>query len=1760
MNRFLLMICFLLCSSFAFAQETNVFPLVSFGNVQNWQAGTDDYRLIIPPLQSTQRVRIEVRSPNMNLADPIARGDFNWYVGDERYDQKIWKTQFIIRTPQQKTLLTQNYGADSRNRWERFWHAPLSAGTYPLEVKSTGNGKNAFVVALQYAKLESSQMTANAFGNLGLERTVAQLNVTAAMIGHGLEIGNYDADGNELEFYLQLPNGQRQRLNSSASRAWALNEILVTKALLGTWTVRAKIASLKQRSNAFTMRFREVARQTVKPFFATVFVTLPTTPPLLTTPRLILGRTNSNIVVPPLPPIGNPPTTPTKPPANSNGIPPTPPTNPNNPTTPTTPTNPTNPTPSNPNNPTNPVNPTPDPNLKADLEIIQVAEPNPVQPNEPFVLTATINNNGANTSSNAVYRVTLPTGLETTSQSSSQGNCTLEQRVLTCQLGTIENGASVTVLVALRSSTASTYDLVGVVSSATNDPNPSNNTDRLTVAVQRAVKPAELRLTRTSIQATPALPGEVVTVPLLLENIGEQPTDYELTESTNPLLEVQKALPSTGRLEIGERRQLEYRATVTAGLPDTATLTATASAPDLRTVTAQTAFTRVNAGLRLRLASTVTPRPGTSIPLEIVVSNPLNRPITLNLTFNASDLNFEPLEPTITLAANETRVIPVAARADIAGDFPISASLSLNTTAVAPDATLSIPVRELPARVRRSEVSLRFTLENIPANAEVIIVDRIPDDATLETDSSRLDTKPLANPLESADYLFWEVGQLRGKHEIVYVLNHTQPLNLPENRAGIIIRLPSQGNRPAQYRVIQGDPAILEAYQRQAQAATTPLPASRLRVGALIVNPASGTVIRNRDQINVLVDLPLKAEQIEFRMNGVLVPKEQAGSTTYDEGTNRLTIEYIAVRLRPGKNELTLRAFDPETKAFVADSSDVFLAGEATKLLIEAVGDLTSDPQDRPTLRLRVLDGNNLTTGDGVLDWFSDPLPLLPDAVPNIAGYQVRYINGVAEIPLSSIQDRTVVRAEARLGDLITKVEFAVVSSQRPWIAIGNAYIAAEITDPFSIGAGLQGFARGSIGNGFLLTIGINLRAAFAPVFEFSGTLEPIANPFERFPLLGDAALRGQDVNSSDPFYIRLERGPSFAMYGSYQAGFVGRLSAYNSRQQGLQLLWRDPVLTLTAFASYQPRATLTNTNASQPFGAPGDGTSLYRLPQAVQSGSERIRIVTRDRDNSGLILAQRELVRLIDYSIDPISGIIFLTKPLSTFDNNNNPQFLLVEYAPATGTAPLEYRFGTQAQVLLGNWRVSGTALAFNPNSSPLVALGLNYTSETLRLESELAYSSDWALSVGGRYKNEAIEALLEYQALGIGYVAVNPSQPASSLRVGLTATPIPDLRLQSTFSTSRSFVTFDTRTDLGAGATQRLGAFSIGLGIVWRWQNTNPNSLGYLLTSGAVNVGRVKFSLEARTPLTSDTPFQIAGAIEYAITDNLKLEIRDTYSFNGNNDGAIALRGTFGTTNVSAAYDLPANSGDAGRARLGIETSIPLSPALTANIGAELNSVIGSSPTISLNTALRLETEDINGTAAAQFAIGVNGLKQVYRLGFILQPKNSQLVISPNLETTFAANGDGLRFSIAGAYRPANLSILTQNQIRTGVYAPNGNEALGEIQSTYSPTERFTIRGGIAYKYASNLFTAQINIATRYWIQDNLGIGAQAIWQFQPNVSSRIAIGLEGTWRITNELGLTIGTNLIGFDSSLGNFSVRPGLYIRLEFLFNEQTFGAK
>ena len=113
----------------------------------------------------------------------------------------------------------------------------------------------------------------------------------------------------------------------------------------------------------------------------------------------------------------------------------------------------------------------------ADLGITKTASAPRINPGLDLTYTLTVTNNGPEEAGNVVVNDPLPAGLDFVSATPSQGTCT-GTTTIDCQLGSVPAGASATVQIVVRPTTAAgpTLTNTATVASTTGDPNQANNT------------------------------------------------------------------------------------------------------------------------------------------------------------------------------------------------------------------------------------------------------------------------------------------------------------------------------------------------------------------------------------------------------------------------------------------------------------------------------------------------------------------------------------------------------------------------------------------------------------------------------------------------------------------------------------------------------------------------------------------------------------------------------------------------------------------------------------------------------------------------------------------------------------------------------------------------------------------------------------------------------------------------------------------------------------------------------------------------------------------------------------------------------------------------------------------------------------------------------------------------------------------------------------------------------------------------------------
>jgi uncharacterized repeat protein (TIGR01451 family) len=110
----------------------------------------------------------------------------------------------------------------------------------------------------------------------------------------------------------------------------------------------------------------------------------------------------------------------------------------------------------------------------ADLTISKTDEPDPVIPGTSLTYTISVTNTGPLDATGVVVTDTLPLTVTFASSSASQGTCS-GNNVITCNLGTINNGAIATVTIVVTPTASGTFTNTASVTSGVTDPNTANN-------------------------------------------------------------------------------------------------------------------------------------------------------------------------------------------------------------------------------------------------------------------------------------------------------------------------------------------------------------------------------------------------------------------------------------------------------------------------------------------------------------------------------------------------------------------------------------------------------------------------------------------------------------------------------------------------------------------------------------------------------------------------------------------------------------------------------------------------------------------------------------------------------------------------------------------------------------------------------------------------------------------------------------------------------------------------------------------------------------------------------------------------------------------------------------------------------------------------------------------------------------------------------------------------------------------------------------
>jgi hypothetical protein len=485
-------------------------------------------------------------------------------------------------------------------------------------------------------------------------------------------------------------------------------------------------------------------------------------------------------------------------------------------------------------------------------------------------------------------------------------------------------------------------------------------------------------------------------------------------------------------------------------------------------------------------------------------------------------------------------------------------------------------------------------------------------------------------------------------------------------------------------------------------------------LNASLVSPADGGVV-------AILAASIEVETVagagvELCVDGSLVPFSRIGKRSIDTKTGMTRYTYYGVPMKPGRNAVRLTPLGAGDLRGPSNTYTIFAAGPPASISVSASGPLRADGRSPDRIVIRALDlwkhpaatGNVvrvvLVSGDAHLSRGGDaaaaaaarPVPL-PTAT---AGVVSNMVSQEVDVPLGD--DGTAIvqlMPGMKPGAVIVRVDSAETSTD------ARFFLAPNLRHPFVTGLVTGGagavpgipsapdgtangtasrrarialFATGAIGRS-LATLAYNSADTLQRTAQ-SGTIfgsDPADRPYA---ITGDASLLRDDALSRDRLYARFDTGLASFTWGEFRArtGPETGLGGFDQLVDGAKAEYDGTALRGSAF-----NATNDIGYDRRVFPPTGLAGGITLRPNIVV-GSEVIDLASLDR-RTGAILSETPLSLGVDYALQYSSGILtFINVPLP-FDDNFNPQVIVVTYEyDSPGNAA--HTVGGRAEASLGS------------------------------------------------------------------------------------------------------------------------------------------------------------------------------------------------------------------------------------------------------------------------------------------------------------------------------------------------------------------------------------------------------------------------------------------------------------------------------------------
>lgn len=428
--------------------------------------------------------------------------------------------------------------------------------------------------------------------------------------------------------------------------------------------------------------------------------------------------------------------------------------------------------------------------------------------------------------------------------------------------------------------------------------------------------------------------------------------------------------------------------------------------------------------------------------------------------------------------------------------------------------------------------------------------------------------------------------------------------------------------------------------------------------------------------------------QIELWVNETRVPEKRIGKRAVLPNMQVSGLDFIGVDLNAGHNTIEVRQVDMMGNTRDTKRIQVIAPDQLDKLQLEPSKTLPqANGRDRFNVNLKIVDRH------GTLVSSRTPITLdssigkidLVDLDPKQPGIQVFVEGGSLLVPIHAPIEAGEGTLSVESGIFHSSTPIRFLPDLRQIIAVGmvegslnfkkfdpKQLSGTNSNDGFEeelneISASKDGkrnltgraalFLKGKVKGEYLLTL------AYDSDKDKQQRLFRDIRPDEYYPVYGDSAAKGFDAQSTSKLYIRVDKGRSYAMYGDYVTRTENdeglSLGQYNRSLTGVRSTVEIDQYKVTAFAAQTNTQQVVNEQRSMGISGPYSLGSVNA--QDVRENSEKVEVITRDRNNPGLIITRTTLARFTDYEVDTFSNSIYLKDPVPSVDADLNPVFLRI-------------------------------------------------------------------------------------------------------------------------------------------------------------------------------------------------------------------------------------------------------------------------------------------------------------------------------------------------------------------------------------------------------------------------------------------------------------------------------------------------------------------